>query len=298
MILIVGGTGLLGGLITAKLLAQGKQVRILLRPDSPSEDLAKQGLATSAQSLIEAGAQPVYGDLKDRASLDQACRGVSTVLATAASTLRDFDIEGVDLNGMLSLIDAAKEAGVKHFIYTSVNGADLNSPNPVLKIKAVCEQALKESGLPYTLIAPGIFMEVWVGNVVGIPLRAGQPVTLVGNGDHRHSFITIEDVANFAVAVVDNPNAINQRVLVGGLASHSWTEVVKIVGQEMGQELPINYITPDQPVPLLHPGVGDMLKAMESFESYIDMEDTAKQYGVELTPLGTFARRTFARSAN
>ncbi|RIK26637.1 MAG: hypothetical protein DCC55_39855, partial [Chloroflexi bacterium] len=62
MILIVGATGLLGGVITQQLLAQGKEVRILVRHNSPSEALAQQGMATPAQTLIDAGAQPVYGD--------------------------------------------------------------------------------------------------------------------------------------------------------------------------------------------------------------------------------------------
>ena len=53
-----------------RLLQQGKDVRILVRKNSPSEELAKQGRANTAQSLTQAGAQAVYGDLKDRASLD------------------------------------------------------------------------------------------------------------------------------------------------------------------------------------------------------------------------------------
>ena len=65
MILVVGATGQLGGMITQRLLAEGKDVRILVRHNSPSEELAKQGLATSSQTLIDAGAQPVYGDLKE-----------------------------------------------------------------------------------------------------------------------------------------------------------------------------------------------------------------------------------------
>jgi NADH dehydrogenase len=73
MILVVGATGLLGGLITRQLLDQGHAVRILVRENSPSEQLAPQGRATSAASLIEAGAQLVTGDLKEPASLAAGC---------------------------------------------------------------------------------------------------------------------------------------------------------------------------------------------------------------------------------
>ena len=64
MILILGSTGTLGGIITRRLLAEGKPVRILVRPGS------------NYQPLVDLGAQPVIGDLKDRASLDAACQGV------------------------------------------------------------------------------------------------------------------------------------------------------------------------------------------------------------------------------
>ena len=83
MILVAGATGRLGGMIALQLLAKGKDVRVLVRHNSPSEALAAMGMATRAQTLIDAGAQPVYGDLKDRASLDAAVAGVDTVVTTA-----------------------------------------------------------------------------------------------------------------------------------------------------------------------------------------------------------------------
>ena len=109
MMLVVGATGLLGGLITQQLLAQGQEVRILVRHNSPSEELAKQGMATPAPSLIEAGAQPVYGDLKDPASLDAACAGVDTVLTTANSALRGGvdNVQAIEFDGNHNLIRAA-----------------------------------------------------------------------------------------------------------------------------------------------------------------------------------------------
>ena len=135
--LIVGATGSLGGRVTRGLLQQGKDVRILTRKNPISEELAKQGRANTAQSLIEAGAQAVTGDLKHRAALDAACQGVETVIATATATQRGGEdtIESVDLHGMLNLIAAARAAGVKRFLYTSVPGAAPYHPIPLMKIK-------------------------------------------------------------------------------------------------------------------------------------------------------------------
>jgi len=75
MILVVGATGILGGLITQKLLADDKEVRILVRHDSPAEGMALERMATSPKALIEAGAEPFYGDLKDRDTLDGLVMG-------------------------------------------------------------------------------------------------------------------------------------------------------------------------------------------------------------------------------
>lgn len=79
MNLVVGATGSLGGRITRGLLTQGKAVRILARNNSISAELAQQGRANTAAALVEAGAQAVYGDLKERASLDAALAGVGAV---------------------------------------------------------------------------------------------------------------------------------------------------------------------------------------------------------------------------
>ncbi len=98
MILVVGATGALGGEVARRLLAQGRKVRVLVRPQSPY------------QSLVEAGAESAMGDLKDPASLAAACRGVEQVIATANSAQRggEDNPETVELRGNRSLIDAAR----------------------------------------------------------------------------------------------------------------------------------------------------------------------------------------------
>lgn len=296
MILIVGATGLLGGHITRLLLDSGKDVRILVRENPLSEELAKQGRATPAQSLIQLGAHPIYGDLKDRASLDFACKGVATVITTANAVLRagEDTLESVDLRGTMSLIDAAKAAGVKHFIYTSLYGADVNLPVPLFKIKATVEKYLESSGLEYTILQPSVFMEIWIGMVVGIPLMARQPVTLAGKGDHKQNFISQGDVAAFAAACVDNPIAKNRSLPVGGPASYTWTEIVQSIGQSMGADLPIQYVPLGSPIPLLPPGIDMMLSGMEMGEIYIDMSQIAPEFGIDLTPLSSYIQNTFA----
>ena len=295
MILVVGATGMLGGMITKHLLAQGQQVRILVRRNSPSEALAAQGMATAAGTLVDAGARPVYGDMKDQASLGRAMVDVDTVLTTANSALRggEDNPETVEYQGNRWLIDAAKAAGVKHLIFTSVLGADPASPVPFVRGKAEAEACLRESGLTYTILSPNMFAEVWVGLMVGAPLQAGQPVTLVGEGKRVHAFVSIADVAAFAAAAVDNPAARNATIAVGGPEALSWRDIVAGVGQVIGREIPVRFVQPGEPLPFLPEAVQGAAAMQDSYDSPVPMGGTAATYGVTPTPMLTVLQRMF-----
>jgi uncharacterized protein YbjT (DUF2867 family) len=148
MILVVGATGVVGGMIVRQLLEEDKVVRILVRRDSPSSQLVQQGLATSAEELIKAGAQPVYGDLRDRASLDVAVEGVETVITTANAAMRGGtdNPQSVDLEGNRNVIEAARDAGVEHFIFVSLLGADPNTLRPSSKRRHKANQPYERAG--------------------------------------------------------------------------------------------------------------------------------------------------------
>ena len=294
MILVVGATGLLGGLITRQLLEQGQDVRILVRENSPSAALAQQGMATPAHALIEAGAQPVYGDLKNPASLAAACAGVQTVITTANSAVRggDDNPETVEKQGNRALIDAAKAAGVEHFIFVSAQIADPNSPIPFLAGKGQTELYLHSSGLPYTIIAPNAFMDVWVFLLVGLPVMSGQPVTLVGSGARKHSFIAMADVAAFTLAAVNNDAAINQKLVIGGPEPLSFRDAVAVYERTLGRAIPVHSVAPGEPLPNLSPGAQGMAAAFDTYDSPVDMAALAARYGVSLTPLEAFVRQT------
>jgi uncharacterized protein YbjT (DUF2867 family) len=295
MILVAGATGIVGGMITRRLLEQGKEVRILVRHNSPSEQLAKEGRATSAEELIEAGAEPVYGDLRDRASLDAALEGIETVISTANSVGRGGkdNPQSVDLEGNRNLIEAAREAGVEHFVFVSSLGADPDHPVPFMRGKGQSESSLRESGMDYTILAPTPYMEVWVAVVVGMPVSQGRPVTLVGEGRRRHSFISDRDVAAFAVAAAENPAARNQYLAIGGPEPLSWRDVVETYERVLERSIPVEFVAMGEPVPLPDP-MPSILAGMETYDSAIEMEELARTFDVALTRLETFVREQVA----
>src|SRR5215213_2974480 len=292
MILVVGATGIVGGMVTRRLLEQGKEVRILVRTNSPSEQLAQEGHATSAASLIGAGAQPVYGDLRDRASLDAALEGLETVISTANSAGRggEDNPQSVDLEGNRKLIEAAREAGVGHFIFVSLLGADPNHPSPFVQAKAQSETALRESGMEYTIIAPTAFMEVWAAVVVGMSALQGQPVILVGEGRRCHSFISSRDVAAFAVAAVDHRAARNEYAAIGGPEPLTWPDVVETYERVLDRSIPVEFVGIGDPVPGLPGPMPELLAGMEMYDSPIEMDEIAHTFDVPLTSLETFVR--------
>src|SRR3712207_1362140 len=217
MILVVGATGMVGGMVTRRLLEQGEEVRILVRRDSPSAQLVQQGLATSAGSLIDVGAQQMHGDLRYRSSLEAAVEGVQTVITTANSSMRGGEDtpKSVDLEGNRNLVEAAREAGVEHFVFVSALGADPDHPAPFMQAKAQTEATLRESGMEYTILAPNAYMQIWPALVVGVPALQGQTVTLVGEGRRRQSFVSNRAVTGYAVATLDHPAARNRYLAIG-----------------------------------------------------------------------------------
>jgi uncharacterized protein YbjT (DUF2867 family) len=284
MVLVIGATGQLGGLITRRLLERNADVRILVRPHS------------AYQPLVDAGAQPVVGDLKDRASLDVAMRGADVLITTANAIGRGGadTLESVDLSGNRDLIDAAQAAGVQQFIFTSALGATPDSPVPFLQAKGQTEAHLRASGIPFTILAPNLFMEVWIGGIVGLPLAEGHPVTLVGEGRRKHSFVSVEDVAAFAAAAVGHPAARNQYLPIGGPEPVSWREIVATCEQVLDRTIPVETVAPGELLPGLPPIMSSLMAAMEMYDSPLEMAETARTFGVTLTSVEDYVRRTFA----
>ena len=288
MILVVGATGNLGGAVTRMLLAQRYPVRILVRPQS------------DYRTLAEAGAQVVLGDLKQPGSLSAACEGVDIVITTANSAARggEDNPQTVDLEGNRNLIDAAKAARVKQFLFVSVLTADANSPVPFIQAKGKTEEYLRASGIPYTIFAPNGYMELMVAGVVGIPVMMGQPVTIVGGGRRKHSLISAGDVAAFILATIGNPAAINQKLLLGGPQPLSFRDAVAIYERVLGHQIQVRSIAPGEPVPGLPQMVAQLLAGLDTYDSPIDMTETARTFGIQLTPLEEVARRSATSAAS
>jgi NADH dehydrogenase len=229
MILVVGATGLVGGEVCRRLAARGIPARALVRATS---DPAK------VEALRSLGLDLVQGDLRDPASLTDACRGVSAVISTISSMPFAYeagvnDITTTDMEGSLHLVDAARAAGVQHFVYTSFSG-NIDLDFPLRNAKRTVEAYLKLSGMTYTILRPSYFMEVWLSPAVGFD-AANAKATIYGDGSNPISWIALGDVAEFAVRSLDNPAARNAILELGGPAALTPRQVVGIYERVLGR---------------------------------------------------------------
>lgn len=236
MILVVGATGLVGSLICYQLATDGQPVRGFVRPSSNPDKV---------KHLQEIGVPVVRGDLKDPQTIPPALHEVTAVISTVSSMPFSYvpgenDIDAVDLQGMKNLINAAKEARVLHVVYTSFSG-NIDIEFPLRNAKRAVETHLKNSGLMYTILRPSYFMEAWLTAVVGFDVQKGK-VTIYGDGNEPISYISVRDVAAFAVKSLSTPFAHNNTLELGGPEALSQLQVVKIFKEVMETSFEISHV--------------------------------------------------------
>ncbi len=187
-ILVTGATGRQGGALARQLLYQGYRVVALTRrPDSPA-----------AQALRQLGAEVVQGDLENPASLEAAARAVDTLFAMTTPFEAGIDAE---VRQGMNMVDAARRAGVRHFIYSSVAGADQYTGVPHFDSKHEVERYLRRSNLPYTILGPTFFMENFSGPLVREGLESGV-LRLALSPTRGLQMVALEDLARFLVRII------------------------------------------------------------------------------------------------
>jgi len=234
MILVAGATGNLGSEIVRRLRERGEEVRGLVRNTSAPEKIAR---------LKEQGAETVTGNLRDRASLDAACRGVRTVISTVTTivTAQPGDsFADTDAAGTSSLIDAAKKAGVEHFVFVSFDSSQF-PPTPLSDAKRAVEARLRASGMDYTILQPSLFMEVWLGPMIFGDVSSGQ-VKVFGSGEGKLPYVSVADVAEVAVRAVTSPVARNSTIAFGGPEAITQREAVRLFEEATGKPLMVTEV--------------------------------------------------------
>ena len=229
-VLVTGATGQSGGATARHLLASGWQVRALTR------DVSKP----AARALRDAGAEVFQGDFSDEGSLIKALNGVYGVYSVQLP--HDLALEIEYGKRMANL---AKSAGAKHFVYSSVGGAERNTGIPHFESKRSIEEHIEEIDIPYTILRPVYFMEnlywkkqdILNGRFTSIGLDKHKPLQM----------IAVDDIGAFARLAFENPTKfLGQAIEIAG---DELTEFE--IAEEIGQALhhSIEVVPANEPPP-------------------------------------------------
>lgn len=285
MDLVVGATGSLGGHITHRLAKMGEPVRALVREGAGYSQLQSEGIEVA------------LGDLKNRHSLDRACVGIQRVIATATAAQRGGEdtVDSVDRAGYENLIEAARSVGVDQFIFVSAHGFNADSPVALAQAKVATENALIASGLNYTILRPGLFMEAWISMIVGAQLQTGSKVVVMGDVAKPYPFIGAANVADLAIAVRNNPAADMASIPLSAQAA-SYEQLVEWIEGVTETEITLESVAPGTELPGFPPTVIELFSMLaESEIEPIETVEVAVRFGLSLETARGYIERTFAQ---
>ncbi|HEX3391384.1 MAG TPA: NAD(P)H-binding protein [Solirubrobacteraceae bacterium] len=250
MLLLTGATGVVGSALLRRLLAEGQQVRCLVR------DPRRLG-------PLRVRVQIALGDLADPPSFRNAMRGVDTVVHLAAST-RDQprgSIEELAAIATWRMVEAAQRAGVERFVFFSALGASEHHRCRLFRAKALAEQAVRESDMRSAVIAPSLVYapgDHWITLLDRLALLPVVPVS--GRGKAVCQPIWAEDVADCTIAVLrgaglSHNGATSARYELAGPDTLSYNEVIRAVLAASDRQRPLLHV----PTPI----VSRCLRALE-----------------------------------
>lgn len=233
MLLLTGATGLVGSTLLGRLLAEGTQVRCLVR------DPRRLG----AQRVR---VQIALGDLTDPPSFRNALRGVETVVHLAAS-IRDQPRGSIEeLNGIATwrMVEAAQRQGVERFVFFSALGASNHHRTRCLRAKALAEQAVREADVHSIVFAPSIVYapgDPWLTLLERMALLPLMPVS--GRGRAAFQPIWADDVAACVVAALRaRDGAPHQRYELAGPETLSHSDMVRTLLRSLNRTRPLLHV--------------------------------------------------------
>lgn len=221
MILVLGSTGTTGREVARQLIAAGETPRLLVRNRSKAAE-------------FEGDAELIEGDLTDPASLRTALTDIEKVYLVS-SGLEGFDLE-------MKVIDAAKEAGVRHIVKLSAIGAD----RPVLTVSqwhARVEKHLMNSGLRWTMLRPGNFMSNAITSWATTIKSQGAFYQPTGEG--RWPSIDPADIAAVAVQALTSAAHEGRAYTLTGDEPMNGAEYAEVLSQVLGKSIKFVDVPPE-----------------------------------------------------
>jgi NAD(P)H dehydrogenase (quinone) len=277
-IAITGATGQLGRLVVSKLKEKVSADRIV-------------ALVRSVEKATNLGVEAREADYDHPQTLGPALKGVDTLLLISGSEV------GKRTTQHKNVIEAAKQAGVKWIVYTSLLRADTSSLGLAGEHLAT-EAALKESGIPYTVLRNGWYNENYAGSIQGA-LAGGALIGSAGEG--KIASATRADYAEAAVAVLTSEGHGGKTYELAGDEPYTLSDLAAEISRQTGKNIPYTNLSPsDYAASLTSMGVPEgfvqMLAGIDVSTSKGDLYDGSRQLskliGRPTTPLSVTVAQT------
>ncbi len=231
MILVTGATGPFGNAVVTSLLKNtpASSIAVLARDPAKVEILKARGVEIRV------------GDYADYDSLVKAFKGIDQLLFVSGNDIANRTPQ------QANVVKAAREAGVKHVVYTSFQRKNETTSSPiafVAKAHLETEKGLKESGMAYTILRNNIYMDmlpIFIGDKV---LETGTIFLPAGEGKVAYALRT--DMAEAAANILTTKGHENKSYEINGNKAWSYNEIAEIISEVSGK--PVKYIAPTREV--------------------------------------------------
>jgi len=228
-LLIIGGTGTLGRQVVLQALTKGYPVRCMVRN------------FRKANFLKEWGVELVYGDLTRPETIPPCLKGITAVIDASTSRANEQDsLKKVDWEGKLCLIESAKAANVKRFIFFSTQNVEQFENIPLMKLKYGIETKLKQSEIPYTIFRLTGFYQGLIEQYA-IPILENYPIWTT-NENTNIAYMDTQDIARFCLRSLQIPGTENQTFFLSGLKGWVSSEILNLCEQLAGQKAKVQRV--------------------------------------------------------
>lgn len=274
-ILITGATGKQGGATARELAGKGFKLRAMTR--NPGSDAAK-AVASAA------GAEIVQGDLNDAASLKRALQGAWGVFAVQNTW--EAGVDGEEEQGK-RLAALAREAGVQHYVYTSVGSAHRKTGIPHFDNKYRIEDTIRAAGFPsYVIFRPVFFME----NLTSPWFLNGDAIYAAMRPDLKLQMIAVEDIGKYVARGFTNADKLNRREIDLAADNVTMPDVAMALSSGLGRNISFVQI----PISEVRKNSDDFATMLEWFERVgydVDIPSLEREFGIKGTRLVEWALR-------
>ncbi len=222
---VIGGSGFIGRHVVAALASAGWRVRVICR--RPDLALFLQPLGAPGQIGF------VQANVRDAASVKRAVEGSQAVLNLVGILAErgQQTFEAVHVKGAQAAAEAAKAAGVAHFIHVSALGADRDSPAAYARSKAAGEEAVRRAFPDAVILRPSIVVgpEDEFFNRFAAMARLSPALPLIGGGKTRFQPVYVGDVAEAVRLLVESGKARGQTLELGGPEVFTFRELMRFM---------------------------------------------------------------------